>query len=272
MVFQIKTAACTFLLFSLLCSCQSEGQSSGGSGQDTLRIMTYNIHHANPPSKAKDSTIDLQAIARVINEAKPDLVALQEIDVHNARAGMDVNEAEVLAKLTGMHYFFTRAIYYRGGEYGDAVLSRFPIVDTIGYHLPIVKAAKEETRSLCMIKVMLPGKKKIYFASTHLGLSKETRLLQARKLTSLVKPLSLPLILGGDFNALPESKVIRLLDSTMNRSCTADCKLTIPTKRPRHKIDYIMYRPADSFKVLEQKTIDETYASDHLPVMVTLVF
>lgn len=236
-----------------------------------IKVMTYNIHHANPPSRAKDSLIDLEAVARVINQAKPDLVALQEVDVHNARAGMSVNEAETLGRLTGMHYFFTRALDYRGGEYGDAVLSRYPITDTIGHQLPKL-GAREEIRSLCMVKVRLPDHREIYFASTHLGLSEASRILQAHALTDIIQPLGLPLILGGDFNAKPQSGAMQIMDSIMSRSCTSGCDLTIPTEHPREKIDYILYRPAGRFRVISEHTIHETYASDHLPVLATLEF
>lgn len=238
----------------------------------TLHVMTYNIHHANPPSRSKDSLIDLKAVARVINEAKPDLVALQEVDVHNARAGLQVNEAAELGRLTGMHYYFTRAMYYRGGEYGDAVLSRFPIVDTIGRRLPIVEGTKEEVRSLSMVKVALPDHRELYFASTHLGLSEQTRILQARALVEIVKALPGPLILCGDLNARPESRPIAILDSVLTRSCRTGCELTIPTRHPMAKIDYILVRPGASFRVLSQKTIPETYASDHLPVVAVLQY
>lgn len=250
----------------------AKAQVSDVHESHVIKMMTYNIHHANPPTKAKDSVIDLQAIANVINKAKPEIVALQEVDVHNARAGMDLNEAAALAKLTGMHYYFTRAIYYRGGEYGDAVLSKFPIIDSMDYHLPIIEGTKEETRSLCMVKVMLPDKKEIYFASTHLGLTEDTRLLQAKKLSGIIKSLSLPLIIGGDFNATPESETIKVLDQVLTRSCKSDCAFTIPTKKPKHKIDYIMYAPSDVFNVIKEEVIPETYASDHLPVVVSMVF
>lgn len=248
-------------------------QSANSQAPATLKVMTYNIHHANPPSKARDSTIDLRAVAAVINTAKPDLVALQEIDVHNARAGVNLDEAAELGRLTGMHYYFTRAIFYRGGEYGDAVLSRFPIKDTMRYELPVLPRTKGETRSFCVIRIALPGKKNILFASTHLDQFRDegNRLLQARIINDIVKTFRLPFIIGADFNARPDSRTIALLDSTLTGSCTSGCPLTIPTENPRATIDYIMYTPAGAFEpVGEVKTIRELYASDHLPVTVEL--
>lgn len=232
-----------------------------------LKVMTYNIHHANPPAKEAEGTIDLQAIARVINEAKPDLVALQEIDVHTKRSGPGVNEAEVLAKLTGMQAHFSRALSYQGGAYGVAVLSRLPITDTFTYQLPVEKNTKEETRVLCLIKIQLPDHRDIYFGSTHLGLSEPTRILQVKRLKQIIQPLSLPVILGGDFNAHPDSKPIQMLEKVFERSCTSNCGFTISAQHPRNKIDYIMFKPKNSFSVVEHQVIQEKYASDHLPYL-----
>ncbi|MFN2440183.1 MAG: hypothetical protein ABR503_13355 [Chitinophagaceae bacterium] len=50
-----------------------------------LHILSYNIHHANPLSRP--GIIDLQAIAQVIKQQTPDLVALQEVDVYTNRSG-----------------------------------------------------------------------------------------------------------------------------------------------------------------------------------------
>ena len=235
----------------------------------TLKVMTYNIHHANPPSKEKDSTIDLKAVAKVINDARPDLVALQEIDANNGRAGMDVHEAKELARLTGMYYFFSRSIWFRDGAYGNAVLSRWPIRDTMRYELPPPAGIKAEIRSLCMIKVRLPGGRQLLFASTHLDQHRDEacRMLQAQTIAGIVRTLKLPCIIGGDFNAGPDSAPLLMLDGVLTRSCRTDCPLTIPTENPVKTIDYILYAPAARFESHGVRTIHDTYASDHLPVL-----
>jgi len=253
------------VLWTLILAASAHGMTRA----QTLKIMTYNIHHANPPSKEKDSTIDLKAVAAVINAARPDLVALQEIDVNNGRAGLDLNEAKELGRLTGMSYFFSRAIWFRGGAYGDAVLSRLPIKDTIRYELPIEAGTKAETRVLCMVKVQLPGGKQILFGSTHLDQHRDdaNRMLQARTIAKIVKSLTLPCVIGGDFNADPDRRPLTLLDSVLARSCRSDCPLTIPTEKPVKTIDYVLYTPDVRFESLGVHSIHETYASDHLPVV-----
>lgn len=241
-------------------------------GQGTLlKVMTYNIHHANPPGAA-DSTIDLPAVAEVINRTKPDLVALQEVDVNNSRSGVTLNEAKELARLTGMHYYFTKAIEFSGGAYGDAVLSRFAILDSMRYELPVTMELDGETRSVCVIKIQLPDQQKILFASTHLDHleNNDNRLLQAEVLNSIIRSFSLPLIIGGDFNAEPRSPTMNELDKVLNMTCTNYCPYTFPARTPDQTIDYILYTPAAAFEPLRVKTIEETYASDHLPVVVKM--
>ncbi|WP_373511984.1 endonuclease/exonuclease/phosphatase family protein [Persicitalea sp.] len=230
--------------------------------------MTYNIHHANPPSEKVK--IDLVAIARVINQQKPDLVALQEVDVYTERSGKNLDQARELARLTGMKSFFMKALDYQGGEYGIAVLSRYTIVDSVGYLLPRDPAIGGEDRAVAAITVQLPGQKRVIFASTHLDLKEENRLSQAKALITHFKDSSLPMILGGDFNALSGSPVMDLFDQHFTRTCRDDCAPTIPVNSPNRTIDFIMYNPINSFKILNTRVIDEKYASDHLPVVAEL--
>jgi endonuclease/exonuclease/phosphatase family metal-dependent hydrolase len=104
----------TALLLSLVCF----AAPGANAQQGTLKVMTYNIHHGNPP--AKEGLIDLEAIAEVIKGQAPDLVALQELDVLTKRSG-NIDEVKKLAELTGMHAFFSKGIDHEGGEYGVAV-------------------------------------------------------------------------------------------------------------------------------------------------------
>ena len=252
-------------LMVLLGSC---GKGTHPSGKGTLRVMTYNIHHANPPSETVK--IDMEAIARVINQQNPDLVALQEVDVHTERSGKQLDQARELARLTGMQSFFMKALDYQGGEYGIAVLSRYPIVDSAGYLLPRDPAIGGEDRAVASITVELPGKKKVIFASTHLDLKEANRLSQAKALIGHFENSNVAMILGGDFNALASSPVIELFDQHFPRTCSNDCAPTIPVKNPNRTIDFIMYKPQAGFKVLSTRVIDEQYASDHLPVVAEL--
>ncbi len=232
----------------------------------TLKVMSYNIHHANPPSR-KDY-IDLDAIAAVIKAQNPDLLALQEVDVNTERSGA-FNQAEELAKRLNMNYYFGKAIDYTGGEYGVAILSKFPLSETVVNRLPTKEGTRGEPRILATAKVTLPDGNSIRFGSTHLDAQREpvNRQLQIDKIAEIARSENLPFIIAGDFNATPDSEVIQVLDKHFTRSCMR-CDPTIPVNNPSRTIDYIAFsHPANKFKVANQEVINETYASDHLPIV-----
>lgn len=235
-----------------------------------LRVMCYNIHHAAPP--ANPEKIDLDAIARVINDQDPDLVALQEVDVNTKRSG-PFNQAVELGKKTGLTPYFFKAIDYEGGEYGVAILSRYPVSETNLYPLPGQKENPGEPRVLGTAIIRLPGKQELLFACTHLeaGRDSTNRQLQMAAIGDLLEDVSMPIIIAGDFNAAPGSKVIRILDHHFDRTCDP-CDPTIPVENPRKAIDFIAFSPSGQFKVKQHKVIAERKASDHLPVMAVLEF
>ncbi|MFC3198805.1 endonuclease/exonuclease/phosphatase family protein [Parapedobacter deserti] len=234
-----------------------------------LKVMAYNIHHCNPPSKP--DVIDVEAVAKVIRDESPDLVALQEVDVYTLRSGKSLHQAKALAELTGMHYYFKRAIDYQEGEYGIAVLSKFPIDDTLSFALPMAPGLAGEPRAVAAVKVKLPGGQVLTFASTHLDLREEHRVLQAQEIVAeLAKDNSL-VVIAGDFNASAGSESIGIMDQSFRRTCIGNnCPGTIPVETPTRVIDYIFYRPLSEIKVVKHKVVAETYASDHRPVVAIL--
>lgn len=210
------------------------------------------------------------AIARVINQEKPDLVALQEVDIHTERSGKQLDQARELARLTGMQSFFMKALDYQGGEYGVAVLSRFPIVDSVGYLLPRNSELGGEDRSVAAITVLVPRRGKVVFASTHLDLKEGNRLAQAEAIVDHFKNTALPMILAGDFNAQPGSTTIDYLDQHFTRTCMQNCLPTIPVENPTRTIDFVMFTPGRNINAVSTRVISEKYASDHLPVVAEL--
>lgn len=257
-------------MFLFACSTNRSVTGTEISHNDTLRILTYNIHHANPPSLK--NVIDLDAVANVIKQQQPHFVALQEVDVHTGRSGRDIHEAEALAARTGMHAYFAKAIPYDGGEYGVAVLSRYPIKEGKAYNLPSAPGSKGEPRALCTVTAVLPGGRQLMMASTHLDVLKpdDDRLLQMREIARILGSAGMPVILAGDFNARPGTAAIQVLDSAFTRTCNS-CPFTIPVDRPNRTIDMIAFAPGKAFQVLQHEVIPERYASDHLPVIATMV-
>ena len=243
--------------------------SPGQGDAPTITVMTYNIHHCNPPSKP--GLIDVEAIAAVIRRESPDFVALQEVDVHTVRSGEGLHQARKLAKLTHMHFHFEKAIDYQGGAYGVAVLSKYPIRRAFGFALPMDEGRSGEPRAVAAAEVTLPTGKRVTFASTHLDLHPEHRKLQAEKIVAELGHHGHPVVIGGDFNAVPGSPPIEIMEGAFANTCVApDCPGTIPVDHPSRVIDYIFYGPSNGFEVVDHRVIHETYASDHLPVVARL--
>lgn len=240
----------------------------------TIKVMTYNIHHANPPAQA--NVIDMAAIAAVINAEKPDFVALQEVDKNTKRSGVSLNQAQDLATRTKMTMFFSKSIDYDGGEYGVAVLSRYEITDKIRYALPLAQGSTGELRSLAMISVAAEGGSgKFYFASTHLEVSDNaSRLAQVNELLRINSGIQAPFVLAGDFNSVPGSESITTLQQGFTAGCISGCPLTSPAVSPARTIDYIFLNQhaSSAFSVQSYRTASEALASDHRAVVAELKF
>ena len=244
----------------------------------SLRVMTYNIYGARATSPA--NAADLDAIAEVIRRQNPDFVTLNEVDVFTNRTGKDVHQARDLAEKLGMEWHFSKAIDRDGGEYGDAVLSKYPILEKRSYRLPCAADQPGEDRSLCVIRVQIDGKD-LYVASTHLDhLSGDaSRLVQATEIRRIRDTeLEGDLILCGDLNAIPSSNVIATMTSFLTNTGPID-QYTFPSDDPSRKIDYIMYAPIEHFGVQNCQVVSRgdqqvggVDASDHRPVIADIRF
>ena len=223
---------------------------------------------------------DLDALAEVIRRQDPDFVTLNEVDVFTNRTGKDVHQARDLAAKLGMEWHFSKAIDRDGGEYGDAVLSKHPIIETRSYRLPCAASQPGEDRSLCVIRVEIDGKD-LYVASTHLDhLSGDaSRLVQANEIRRIRDTeLDGDLILAGDLNAIPSSNVIATMTAFLTNVGTID-QYTFPSENPTRKIDYILYAPIGHFGVQNctvvsrsDQQVDGVDASDHRPVVADIRF
>lgn len=236
-----------------------------------VKVMTYNIYGARP--SLGEAPADVKELAEVIKKQDPDFVALQEVDAYTNRSGKTVHHAKDIAALTGMYWFFTKAIDKDGGEYGDAVLSKYPILESKRYALPVADGVGGELRSVALIKVNKDGKE-LYFASTHLDhlAIEDSRILQAQKIKEIVAEVTAKggLIMGGDFNATPESQTMNIVKSYLNMGCKQQCPFTYPANAPTKTIDYILTAPVNKFIVESYTAIPYIKASDHAPVIATI--
>ncbi|MEM7314802.1 MAG: endonuclease/exonuclease/phosphatase family protein, partial [Planctomycetota bacterium] len=214
----------------------------------TLRVLTYNIHHG----QGTDGKFDYDRIAKIISGLQPDVVALQEVDRGTGRAS-GADQVEELAKRLRMHSAFGNALHYDGGEYGEAILSRFPMSEVKDHHLPF-RFGNEPRTALAVHVTPDNGLPEFLFAGTHLcHQSNDTRTDQTKTLQKLFGKSRLPVILAGDFNARPKSEPMKVLFDAG----------WVDTVAPDSRIDYVLIRKSDDWKKVSSEVLDEPVASDH---------
>ena len=240
------------------------GQTS--KGNKIVKVLSFNIlHGANT-----DGKFDLDVIANVIKKANADFVSLQEVDFKTNRAKKYDLTTE-LGFRTKMTSVFGRAMYYDGGEYGEAVLSKYSFISTRNVALPYTKG--NEPRAALEITTVLKSGDTISFIGTHLDhLNEDTdRISQVKELNKVFTKNKYPTILTGDLNDIPNSNAIKILEKFWKASYKkSNPKLTFPSNNPIQKIDYVLLSPRKKWKVLKTETICDTIASDHCGYLVTL--
>jgi endonuclease/exonuclease/phosphatase family metal-dependent hydrolase len=232
----------------------------------TLRVMTYNIH----VGIGMDKKLDLQRIAGVINQQRPDLVGLQEVD-RGVQRTQRIDEIAELAKLTRMDYAFAFNLPYQGGQYGVAILSRLPITATEHWHYKNLREV--ERRGFIRAEVSFHGRK-LNFVTTHLDYQfDDGRLFETQQLLNALNDVKGPLIIVGDFNDIPSGSSYQLMkgdfDDAWLQNRPADLGFSFPADKPAKRIDYIFFRRTDPLRT-KRAWIVETLASDHVPVVADL--
>lgn len=224
----------------------------------SLKVLCWNIHHG----RGADDKVDLERIAAVIRGQEPDVVMLQEVDKNCTRTGKTDQPAE-LARLTGMKQVFGKAMDFQGGEYGQALLSRFPLTDMKIHRLPgegepriAISAMVESPLGLVMI------------ASLHLDhKDPATRDKQAEVAsTALLQATTGPIVLAGDFNATADTKTLAVFKqdpwSVVEKEGPS---ATCPADNPKVEIDFTVIR---GLRVEKATTVlAEPVASDHRPIL-----
>lgn len=227
-----------------------------------LRILSYNIKHG----QGMDGKVDLKRTAAVIAQEKPDLVALQEVDVNCTRSGK-IDIASELGKLLGMEARFSKSIDLQGGEYGVAVLSKLPILKATRHPLP----GGGEPRTALEVQVDAgPFGKVVSFVSIHNDWStKEVRVEQVGALIEALEKVEHPVILAGDFNGESNDPSLKLLAAEPWRILDKKGAKTCPADQPKSEIDFFVLRGFGPLEI-EHTVIEEKVASDHRPIFAIL--
>jgi endonuclease/exonuclease/phosphatase family metal-dependent hydrolase len=238
--------------------------------------MTWNIHHA----EGTDREIDIDRIAKLIKSEMPDVVALQEVD-RGVERTKKVDIITKLADLTDMTYAFGKTIDFQGGEYGNAILTRFPILEE--HNLRYAQSFGGEQRGLMHLLLDVRGEE-VVVGNTHLDErgNDSARVANIEELESTLKKYaSRPVIACGDFNDTPDSRALNQLAQDFADTWTQGVGVdgsTYPSGNPRKRIDYVFVmknqKPDSSSMAVRVRPISarvlQSSASDHLPIVVEL--
>lgn len=172
-----------------------------------LTVMTYNIHHG----RGRDGRVDLKRICTVIQEGKPDLVALQEVDLGMTRSER-LDQGRELADLLEMYHVAGHNWYLGEGAYGNVFLSRWPV--TIVGNLDLSVPGREPRG--CLLTEVNHGSSLLLVASVHLGLGMAERKRQSLTILDQLRMLYTdePILIMGDFNTLSFSSIARRFRSS----------------------------------------------------------
>jgi len=235
------------------------------------RILTYNVHRC----VGVDRRLDVARVAQVIARLRPDIVALQELDVGRARTG-GVDQAHEIARRLEMSVHFHAALKVEEELYGDAILTTFPERLVQAGPLPgYPRIQSLEPRGALWVRVEIEGRL-VQIINTHLGLVPREQQIQARWIAGpkwLAHPERVgPTILLGDFNATANSLVHRTLTDRLqparslspHKSPTSTFPSTLPVLRIDHLFVSEEIRVQDVFAPFDSLT---RIASDHLPLV-----
>lgn len=224
----------------------------------SIRVMTWNIHGGRGPDRRRD----LRRVVDLVQRHEPHIIALQEID-SRGQTSATPDAFDFLGEELGGNSYATRLIRAPDGDYGHAVISRWPMA-AARYH--DISYKRREPR-LAIETILETPQGPLQVVAAHLGLSFRERLQQAEKLVQIVQNGGERSVLMGDLNDwIARSAVRRVLD----RQFPGHSHLrTFPAYRPILSLDRIYCRPKS---ILHRCWTDPAarFASDHLPVVADL--
>ena len=230
-----------------------------------LRIATYNIHRC----RGMDRRVVPERIVGVLRDLNADVIALQEV-IGAGPAG--AGHAEEIGAGLGMGWVMTSVRTLRQHQFGNVVLSRYPIVHHSQYDLSWRTC---EPRACQRVDVDLGGQT-LHLYNVHLGTAVLERRYQAGRLASFVHDRRVvgPKVILGDFNEWMRGLATKTLSSLFE---SVDVKRYIKRRRtypglfPVVHLDHVYYEGrVDVLGVEMPRTRKTLIASDHLPLVAEL--
>lgn len=233
-----------------------------------LRVLSYNIHKC---IGGVDRRYAPERVAQVIQNLEPDVLLLQEVDQGAPRSNHD-RQVDVLGDFVGMKYraWFPNVGVRGGGHYGNAILSRYPLVEATNIDLSI-RFKKRRSALHGVVRVRHDGiDRTVHVYNMHLGLARYERKIQIAKFLDSHPFASLhhetPIVVGGDLNDV-YGGLGNLLQPAGFRGIERR-PLTFPAWGPLRPLDAIFVRgPVEFLGLRRCETELSRRASDHRPLI-----
>jgi endonuclease/exonuclease/phosphatase family metal-dependent hydrolase len=226
-------------------------------------VTSYNIHRG----VGMDRRLDLARIADVIAATKADVVSLQEVIREDGAHHGD--QAAFLARRLDMELVMGETRAHGSGTYGNAVLTRLPVVSSERCDLTW---GGREARGCLRVDVDVGGAT-LHVFNCHLGMNLRERRRQLALLGAFIAVshrLPGPRVLMGDFNEWHFGPITRGLKREFS-SPMRRMRRTHPAWFPLFKLDRIYWDVAlEAREFHVHRTRLARMASDHLPVICTL--
>lgn len=238
-----------------------------------LRVISYNVHKC---IGGVDRRYQPSRVIETIAGHAPDLALLQEVANTAGRSRWD-RQVDLLGDELGFRnrVWFPNHRFRRGGEYGNAILSRWPIVETQNIDLSLPGRKK---RSVLHARIRIhaddASTRTLHAFCLHLGLSGSERDIQMDRFLDSHPFARLhhetPIIVAGDFNDVWGTLGRKHLAPAGFRGAPSPRK-TFPACAPLRALDAIYVRGAvDMPHVFRSRLKVATRASDHLPLIADL--
>ena len=233
--------------------------------QVDVRIATYNIHRC----RGMDRRVDPSRIVDVLRDIDADVIALQEV----IGAGPnDSGHAEEIGAALGMGWVMASVRHLRGHQFGNMILSHYPIRQHVQYDL----SWRTCEPRCCQRADILVDDRTLHLFNVHLGTAYRERKDQAGRLATIVHDgrVNPPKILLGDFNewsgGLATAELTRQLEAIDLRTHLRR-RRTYPGLLPLLHLDHIYYEGLVDIAGVEiPRTRKSLMASDHLPFLAEL--
>lgn len=242
-----------------------------------MKIGTFNIQHGRDHAyylASGEERIDLFGVAEVIRANGLEICALNEVRNQEGVTGL-CNQARVIGEALGYDWVFAPAIDHRGGTYGNALVSRYPIRSARWIPIPCPDVEARMGRRHYEDRVLLVadlavGGKILTVLVCHFGLNPDEKQRAVDTIRTVLSERREDVILMGDFNLTPDSEEYQQLVALLRDTAEPkETPLTFPSEAPRCKIDYVFV--SESISTGDAYAPD-TQQSDHKPYCVSATF